>query len=74
MNAHDAYLVQASGAYAHAVLPPNLPVCTLCDGREERLVEIDGVPRIAVPLSESSGSADVVQQGSHSSATRPGKL
>lgn len=47
MNAHDAYLVQASGAYAHAVLPPNLPVCTLCDGRGERLVEIDGVPRIA---------------------------
>ena len=47
MNPHDAYLVQASGAYACAVLPPDLPVCPLCGGRGERLVEIDGVKRIA---------------------------
>ena len=47
MTSNDAYLVRASGAHAQAVLPPNLPVCSLCGGRGERLVEVDGVQRIA---------------------------
>lgn len=47
MSTSDAYLVRANGAFAQAVLPSDQPTCPLCQGRGERLVEFDGIQRMA---------------------------
>ena len=41
------YKILAKGAFAHAELPSSLEACELCHGRGERLVDVEGVQRMA---------------------------